>query len=57
MKSLKIYSPCQGQIKKKEIEILQKTALHIMLGDSYVGYRNDLDDVGLESLHQRNTMP
>ena len=28
-------------------------ALHIMLGDSYVGYRNALDDVGLESLHER----
>ena len=41
------------QSDSQDIERVQKTALHIMLGDSYVNYRNALDIVGLESLHER----
>ena len=38
----------------KDIERVQKTALHIMLGDSYQSYVNALDqEVGLESLGAR----
>ena len=42
-----------NQTDKKDIERIQKTALHIMLGDSYQSYVNALDKVGLESLDDR----
>ena len=38
----------QGDVK--DIERVQKTALHIMLGGKYNDYRSALDTVGLESL-------
>ena len=38
---------------KKDIERVQKTALHIILGDSYQSYKEALDMVGLESLEAR----
>ena len=37
----------------KDIERVQKTALHIMLGGSYNDYKSALDIVGLESLQVR----
>jgi hypothetical protein len=42
-----------NQTDKKDIERIQKTALHIMLGDSYQSYVNALDKDGLESLDDR----
>ena len=42
-----------SQVEKKDIERIQKTALHIILGDSYHSYVNALDIVGLESLEAR----
>ena len=42
-----------SQTEKKDIKRIQKTALHIMLGDSYQSYVNALDKVGLESLDAR----
>ena len=41
----------QGDVK--DIERVQKTALHIMLGGNYNEYRSALDTVGLESLAAR----
>ena len=38
---------------KHDIERVKKTALHIMLGDSYGSYRNALENVSLESLDER----
>ena len=38
---------------KQNIERVQRTALHIMLGESYHNYTTALDTVGLESLHAR----
>ena len=42
-----------SQVEKKDIERIQKTALHIILGDYYHSYVNALDIVGLESLEAR----
>jgi hypothetical protein len=45
-----------GALKQNDnqaIERVQKTALHIMLGESYVSYRNALGVVGLQSLEER----
>ena len=41
------------QTEMKDIERVQKTALHIILGESYQSYRNALEIVGLESLDAR----
>ena len=41
------------QADAKDIERVQKTALHIMLGGKYIDYRSALDTVGLESLVAR----
>ena len=42
-----------SQTEKKDIERVQKTALHIMLADSYQSYATALVQVGLESLDFR----
>ena len=42
-----------SQVEKKDIERVQKTALHIILGDSYHSYVNALDIVKLETLEAR----
>ena len=39
--------------ERKDIERVQKTAAHIMLGDAYNDYENALDFLGLESLEER----
>ena len=41
------------QSNKQDIERVQKTALHIMLGESYGCYRDALEAVGLVSLDER----
>ena len=41
------------QNDNQDIERVQKTALHIMLRESYVSYRNALGGVSLESLGER----
>ena len=41
------------QSSKQDIERVQKTALHIMLGESYGCYRDALEAVGLVSLDER----
>ena len=41
------------QADRNDIERVQKCALHIILGDSYEGYRNALELSNLESLESR----
>ena len=41
------------EVEKVDIERVQKTALHIMLGDEYQDYRSALRTVGLEPLGDR----
>ena len=39
--------------EKRDIERVQKTAAHIILGDEYLSYESALDSLGLESLEER----
>ena len=48
-----VWNGALTQADAKDIERVQKTALHIMLGGNYNDYKSALDTVGLESLVAR----
>ena len=51
--AVQFWGPMLTKVEVRRLERVQRTALHVILGDSFNNYRQALEVTGLESLEDR----